>query len=142
VASSTLITAVLPLVGVALGAGLHHMFSRSAEERKQLSTLRTQAYVDYLRAVAKFAQAAKTDPAERSTLLAEAADAKSRICIYGSKDVVKLLADFERHGAALASKEAVNVFLSLCAHMRSEGVSSEESVVPEDLELVLFGPER
>ena len=93
-------------------------------------------------AVAKFAQAAKTNPGERYKLLAEAADAKTRICIYGSKVIVNLLADFERQGAKLSSKETNAIFLQLCAQMRSEGLGSETSISTDDLEMVLFGPQR
>lgn len=139
---TTIIAGILPLAGVALGAGLQYYFSRSSEERKQLSLLRTQAYVDYLSAVAKFAQAAKTNPSERNKLLAEAADAKTRICIYGSKIIVNLLADFERQGAKLSSGESNAIFLKLCAQMRSEGLGSETPISTDNLEMILFGPER
>lgn len=139
---STIITATLPLIGVALGAGLQYYFSKSSEERKKLTSLRTQAYVDYLQSVAKFAQAAKTDPNERLKLLAEAADAKTRICIYGSKNIVKLLAEFERNGAKIASRESKETFIALCSQMRAEGINSEENLPVDDLKLVLFGLEK
>ncbi len=139
---SLVVSAILPLLGVALGASLQHFFSKSAESRKQLTILRTQAYVDYLSAVSKFAQKAKTHPKQRTELFGEAADAKARVCIYGSSAAIGLLAEIERSGAILASKESISVFVKLCMQMRSEGDMSEETVPKEDLELVLFGPER
>jgi len=70
-------SAVLPLLGVAVGALLQHWLSRSAETRKQLAVLRSQAHVDYLRAVAKAAHASSQDA--RRAAVTDAADAKVRI---------------------------------------------------------------
>jgi hypothetical protein len=139
---NTILTGLLPLAGVVIGASLQYYFSRSSEHRNQLSLLRTQAYVDYLGSVAKFAQAAKTNPTERLKFLSEAADAKTRICIYGSKDAIALLAEFERQGAQLSSKESINIFIRLCSQMRKEGLNNESIIPTENLEIVLFGPER
>lgn len=140
--SSSLLTGILSLTGVAIGASLQYYFSRSSEHRKQLTLLKTQAYVDYLGSVAKFAQAAKTNPNERHKLFAEAADAKTRICIYGSKEAIALLADFERQGANLASEESIRIFMRLCSQMRKEGLKTESVISEGDLEIVLFGPKR
>lgn len=139
---ATIITGTLPLVGVAIGAGLQYYFSRASEERKQKDLLRTQAYIDYLSSVSKFAQAAKTNPNERYQLLAEAADAKTRICIYGSEEIIGLLANFERQGANLSTNESMQTFMSICSQMRSEGLDSSTSISTDDFEMVLFGPER
>ena len=138
---TTVIMAIFPLLGVALGAGLQYFFSRSSEERKKLISLRTEAYIDYLVSVAKFAQAAKTNPNERYKLLAEAADAKTRICIYGSIKTVHLLATFERQGARLLSQDSIDTFMRLCLQMRSEGLKFKENISKDDFEIVLFGPE-
>lgn len=94
--ASVLIPAILTLVGVFSGAWLQHLFSRTAERTKQFEARRVQSYVHYLRAVSPFAQAAKTDPDKRLHILAEAADAKTRITIYGSKKIVELLASFKK----------------------------------------------
>lgn len=139
--ASQSVLALLPLAGVIVGAGLQHYFSRSAERLKQVDILRTQAYVDYLRVVAKFAQLAKSSPVERVSLFGEAADAKTRICIYGSRRAIELLAEFERKGANLSSPDAMQTFVSLCSQMRSEGVVVREPVLEKDIELVLFGPQ-
>lgn len=44
--------AILPLLGVMLGAALQFWLSRAAEREKHTEGLRSQAYADYLRAVA------------------------------------------------------------------------------------------
>jgi hypothetical protein len=138
---SSILAGILPLAGVILGASLQYYFSRTSEERKQLTLLKTKAYVDYLGSVAKFAQAAKINPSERLKLLSEAADAKTRICIYGSNETISLLAEFERQGSQIASKESIKIFMSLCSQMRKEGLKKESVISSDDLEVVLFGPE-
>ena len=81
--------AVLPLVGVVVGATMQHLFSRAAESRKQLQLLQSQCYVDYLAAVTKAKHAVSAD-ANRSAV-AEMTDAKARMAVYGSADVIATL---------------------------------------------------
>jgi hypothetical protein len=126
-------TAILPLIGVAVGALLQHWLSRGTESRKQLELLRGQAYVDYLRAVAKAAHASSHD--ERAEVLALAADAKSRIAVYGTAAVVHALASFEHAGPALDNPRSIDCFLALVADMRSSGAADMQ-----DLRAVLVGP--
>lgn len=128
-------SAVLPLLGVAVGALLQHWLSRSAETRKQLALLRSQAHVDYLRAVAKAAHASSQDA--RRAAVTDAADAKARIAVYGSTAVVHALATFEEAGPTLDNDRSTACFLSLVAAMR-EAVG--ETTV-NDLRAVLIGPQ-
>lgn len=44
--------AILPLLGVLLGAALQFWVSRASDQQKHTEDLRSQAYADYLRAVA------------------------------------------------------------------------------------------
>ncbi len=78
------LTALLTLLSVVVGASLQYVLSKSGERRKQLEALRSQAYVDYLRAVAQ-AKYAGADQSKRSEILAAAADAKARLCVYGER---------------------------------------------------------
>ncbi len=66
---STFLTALLPLLGVTIGATLQYWFSRSTEATKQLQALRNQAYVDYLRAVAQSAHSTSPDDLTQARLL-------------------------------------------------------------------------
>ncbi len=133
------LTALLPVLGVILGAGLQHLFSKSGERRKQLETLRSQAYVDYLRAVAEIAQLRKTDPKKRSEWLAAAADAKTRICVYGASSVITALAAFENSNPVLDSSASRTQFLDLCTKTRRQNLGRAGTVALDDLSLVLFG---
>ncbi len=125
--------AVLPLVGVVVGATMQHLFSRAAESRKQLQLLQSQCYVDYLRAVTKAKHAVSAD-ANRSAV-AEMTDAKARMAVYGSADVIATLARFEEVGAVLESPKALEAFVAVVGAMRQKDRSAEAG----DLKLVLFG---
>lgn len=130
---TTILLAVLPLAGVVLGAILQHWLSRNAEDRKQLLTLRREAYVDYLRATTKIARAKDSDAAwdARTALV----DAKARIAVYGTTSVLHAMSAFEATGAAIRGEEGRRAFVLLTAAMRE--VEPADSA---DLQLILLGP--
>ncbi len=113
----------IALVGVIVGASLQYYFSRSTEHRKRLYELRAGSYVDYLASLAANAVANRTvDEALKVKSRLQAADAKARISIYGSNDVVAALAKSDRSGAALDDQTSIDLFVSACQTMRSESV--------------------
>lgn len=125
--------AVLPLVGVVLGAALQFWLSRTAERERYTTDQRSQAYADYLRAVAAAAHL-RCDEDLRDAYR-DAADAKARIAVYGSSLVIKALSQFEEFGATLGDVGAGRAFLAVVSAMRSDC-----NVVPErELELILLG---
>ena len=111
--------ALLPLLGVLVGAALQYWFSRIAESKKQFEALQRQAYVDYLRAVANAVHA--PSPEAHRTAVVGAADAKARIAVYGSSGTVEALARFEESGPVLDNPRSVDCFLRLAAVMRPKG---------------------
>lgn len=127
--------AILPLLGVVIGATIQYWTSRAAESRKQLQLLRSQCYVDYLRAATKAAYALSPESARQA--LTEAADAKARMTVYGSSRAIAALARFEETGAVLDNAKSKSVFAALVKAMR-DGDSPSQA----ELELVLFGAER
>ena len=136
-----LLTTLLPVIGVIIGVSLQYFFSKSGERRKQLESSRSQAYVDYLRSVAQIAKVGGSDSKKRSELLAAAADAKTRICVYGSSSVIRSLAEFEKVGAVLDSPDSIATFLELCNEMRRQNLGKAEAVTIDELNLILFGRE-
>jgi hypothetical protein len=127
--------ALLPLAGVLLGAALQFLLGRAGEREKHLASLRSQAYADYLQAVAAAAHI-NSDEAYLDALKS-AADAKARIAVYGTASVIKMLARFEREGAALNTDAAVKAFVGLVSAMRPDS----GGVTDQDLRLVLVGQE-
>jgi hypothetical protein len=125
-------TAVLPLLGVVIGATMQYWLSRSAESRKQLQLLQSQSYVDYLRAVTKSAHAKSPDAVMSAN--AEAADAKARLAVYGATGVIAALARFEEAGAVIDNPRTRAAFVALVAAMRQRHGAAKA----DDLSLVLF----
>lgn len=125
--------ATLPLLGVILGAVLQFLLSRTADRDKHTEGLRSQAYADYLRAVAAAAHL-RSDEDLRDAHR-DAADAKARIAVYGSASVVSALARFEQTGAILSDGPPAAAFIALLSSMRSSGAT----VADRDLRLVLLG---
>jgi len=123
---------VVALAGAAVGAAL----GRWAERAKHNDELRSKAYADYLGAVAAAAHL-RSDEDERDAMRA-AADAKARIAVYGSSDVVDALARFEEAGGTLADDVAQAAFVSLVSAMRPK----RDAVAGRSLSLLLLGRSR
>jgi len=103
------------LMGAVTGIVLQYKFGILAEKSKQYQNLKSQAYIDFIKSVAGIAIAQREQDAKGMfdfrTLLT---DAKIRIAIYGSKDVVELMADFFRkYGGRLESPEACKSFSAI-----------------------------
>lgn len=128
--------AILPLVGVILGATLQFWLSRTAERGKHIEALRSEAYSDYLRAVAAAAHLKSDD--DLVAALKGAADAKARIIVYGSSSVIKALAKFEESGTALVNEQSMANFIALVSEMRPNKATVQDS----DIRFVLFGSDR
>jgi hypothetical protein len=130
------VIAALPLIGVVLGAGLQFLFSRTAAREKHVETLQSQAYVDYLRAVSA-AGHLRSDEDLRDAHR-DAADAKARIAVYGSSEVINALSRFEEVGAIVSDGPGATAFVALVKAMRSKA----GAVTDRDLELLLLGSPR
>lgn len=120
---------LIALVGAVIGAAL----SRWTDRAKHHEELQTNAYANYLTAVAAAAHLRSDD--DLRDALRSAADAKALIAVYGSSDVIRMLARFEEAGGTLVAGPSVPVFLKLVAAMRPES----ESVSERELSLLLLG---
>jgi hypothetical protein len=127
-------SAILALLGVLIGAGLQYLFGRTLESRKQLALQKSQAYADYFRSFAALAAHGQTKES-----LAGAADAKTRVCIYGSPDVMRRLVEFENLGSAADSDESRMVIARLCKDMRRDIGMKDAGLDEHDLYRILFG---
>lgn len=128
------ISASVPIIAVFAGAALGYVSGRLLETRKQLLLQKGQAYADYLRALAT----AATDP-KSSTAQGLAADAKTRICIYGSPIVIRTLGQFERVGARVTGEDGRSAIAQLVKAMRADMDVRGPRIEEADLHLVLFG---
>ncbi len=124
--------ALLPLVGVMIGAVLQYAFGRRLDAGKLLLAQRVQAYIDFVRAVSTLAPDRAKDQA---TL---AADARMRICLYGSLDVVRRLEEFCRTGSAPATKAGRAALVGLVRAMRQDVTDNKAVPRRDSLALILF----
>ena len=125
-----MIVAVVPVFCVLIGAILQHTLAKAKERDGQFTNLRNQAYADYLRSVSAVAMDRSTEAVTQLT------DAKARMAIYASDEVMRLLAAVEETGAVLTYAPSMTAFVNLAAQMRKESGGSGGS---EHLAAVLFG---
>jgi hypothetical protein len=130
----SIVIAVFSLCGVLLGAGMQYLSGRALNARKQLILQKTQAYVDYFRALALVAQNGQS-----KEILSMAVDAKSRICIYGSPSAITHLREFESSGAKTDTTEGRAAVIALLAEVRKEIGRRDRTITGSDLHKVLFG---
>jgi hypothetical protein len=129
----TLLTAILPLLGVLIGACLQYLFGRTLTDRKHLTLQKGQAYADYFGAMAMLSTQGRSKEA-----LALATEAKTRICIYGSPSIIQQLGEFERAGARVTGGGQA-VVTELLKAMRKDMGIARAMVQESDLRLILFG---
>ena len=135
----SLLTQLLPIIGVILGASIQFMFSRATERSKEKQTLKTQAYTSYLKAIANLSMAQRfklKDKIAQST--SELVESKVKIAIYGSKAVIDSLAMFERGGAKLDTTNQKKLFVEIGQNMRNDTVSKNEVVNNKELSQLMF----
>lgn len=134
-----MITAFLSFLGVVIGASLQYFFTRHIESQRHLRDLRSKAYMDYLKCVSEQAQfRPKIGTPELKELFSRTGDAKARICLYGSKQVVTAFSLFEVLGASMASEEQRDAFTNMVSIMRTDS-GSEVCVNNTELQNVLLG---
>jgi hypothetical protein len=136
---TTAITAVAPLLGVAVGATLQYLYGRSAEARRHERELRLNAYSEYLRSVGEM-EALRSDasPVQRSEVVGRAIGAKARVCVHGSSAAVSVLARFEGATGDGLTREKRAALLAFIVTVRAE-MAATRDVNATDIELILLG---
>lgn len=130
---------IVGLLGVIIGAFLQGLFNRKNQAVNHLSELQNKAYSDFLNSVSKIAVAQRRNQRDTVTeQLANLADAKSRICVYGHANVVKYLAEFLRAGGTLQSESEILSFTNLCIQIRSSASMKDEEIRSSDISQLLF----
>lgn len=130
---------LLSFLGVVIGASLQYIFTRHIENQRHIRELRSKEYSDYLRNVAENALIhPEQNGQDRKELLARMADAKTRICLYGSPKTIKAFSAFEELGAQICTPEQGQSFTKMVLMMRSDS-GSDMRVLPRDVLNVLLG---
>ena len=128
-----IITGIASFVGIITGAALQYIFTRHLDTQRHRRDLRTKAYIGYLKAVSK---QSNVDTQNRNSLIrAQVADAKFRVCLYGSRAVIRSFSKFEEAGANI-NKNPIE-FTKMVTTMRND--STEEKADSEDIQRILIG---
>jgi hypothetical protein len=136
-----MLVTILPFIGVLIGAFLQFTFTRYLEAQRHHRDLRTQAYLDYLKSVSGLAHLNEPNGSQERDLLTGAADAKARICLYGSAEVIRAFAQFERLGAMLSTPSEQQAFVAMIASMRKDS-GNRSQVDSQNIWLLLLGDRR
>jgi hypothetical protein len=140
--SLNILTPLFAIIGIIIGATIQSYYARKVENKKQVLYSKTNAYVDYLECMSQSAYLDRNNEDELTQLLARAANAKTRICVYGSKDVIIALTAFEVAGANIYSKENAKIFVRLCSEMRKDHLDEGGEELLRELQIILVGKEH
>jgi hypothetical protein len=103
---------LLTLLGIAVGAILTYIFTRSHEQEKHYRLLKTGAYADYLRCVAEAAHLSlRSDEAD---LFARAADAKRVFACMALRKLLPCLPSLKKKVALLETHSSAQHSFVLC----------------------------
>lgn len=128
--------------GIVIGAALQYVFTRHLDSQRHHRELRSTAYIDYLRCVSEHANLGWNRQTDKGRSLgAKTADAKCRICLYGSRATIEAFAKFERLGATMNTEDQCASFTSMVALMRQDSGTKDKAKIG-DLETVLLGVHR
>ena len=131
--------AVLSFIGLIVGASLQYIYTRHIESQRHIRELRSKSYMDFLKAVCELANYRPQDRSkEMSEIQARTADAKARICLYGSAEVIQAYSAWEKLGPTMNTAEQRNAFINMVKVMRVDSGGAVE-VRGEDLQNVLLG---
>ncbi|ATV19247.1 hypothetical protein CFN58_01160 [Pseudomonas avellanae] len=113
----------IPLLVAVCAAVMAFASGTLTERSKRRNSLRTEAYADYLSAVARSGA-----PGDRHKVLADAALAKCKIVIHGSAGVISALKAFETSGAVATTEEGRERLISLVVAMRGDSKVSRGDI--------------
>jgi hypothetical protein len=115
---------LLAFSGVIIGALLQYFFTRHIENQRHSRELKSKAYMDYLKCVCEQAQLRPSvGSQEQKEIFARTGDAKARICLYGSNEVISAFSNFEILGATMLNKEQRAAFTKMVSIMRTDSGS-------------------
>jgi ATP-dependent protease HslVU (ClpYQ) peptidase subunit len=138
----TLVQFLIQIVVTFIAAFFGAFLTRRTERFKHLQELRSTAYADFLRGFAKVGRAQSDTMRDERSMLEElegrviVTDSRSRIAIYGGKDVVHALSKFIGLGTQTHTPEGMQAFAELCMLMRAEAGMGRASF--DDISRVLF----
>lgn len=130
---------LLALVIVVGTIVITQIFIAKREKRKRFEEEQLSTYLAFLDSVT--VSAFTGNKTARQEALKAATMAKTKICICGSKETIKALANYERTGAVIREEKCTNAFLILLANMRKDIGANSDKIDKMDLQRILLGSE-
>jgi hypothetical protein len=123
-----------PILVAIFGGGVGFVSGRALESRRHLSSQKAQAYADFLKAMAQSASHPKD-----AEILEAAIEGKLRICIYGSQNVIRSPAAFDRAGGVVTDVGGQAAIRELIKAMRRDMGLASRQLSQGDIDAILFG---
>ncbi|MCG7531070.1 hypothetical protein MHM98_06865 [Psychrobium sp. MM17-31] len=133
-----IIVALIGLTGVGASTLIQYYLGRRNEKTKKAIDIRAQAYLDLVNTVSEIASSAKHDEKRNLEQLQQLTQAKTRVVLIGSDDVVNEIHQFFTNYGALNTEGSFNAFSNIVAAMRSD-LSGNNNLSSRVLSEALFG---
>jgi hypothetical protein len=133
-----LTTAVFAILGILAGATLQYFYGQRGEAWKAHRQLRSAAYLDLIKAVVGTAAQRNVGGLDAVQIFSALADAKARICVYGSSAVIHAISEHLRRFHVLDSAESCVAFTGVLQAMRDDAGFTDHAN-DADLLRLLFG---
>lgn len=149
VQKSKTITILIPLVTALIGLSAGHLFTISQQKQKSVMESRIEAYAQFFSGQAKLRThydllaIGKKDEADKilTDYQLQVREAKFKIGIYGSKPVIKAMADFfKKYGINQRSndKEKWNNDIQIYQQMRNEVFRNDYDQIVDNKDLLIL----
>lgn len=134
-----LLSPLLAIAGLIVGASAQYLFSRLTENRKAADKLRTDAYVDFVKGCAGVAMAQRfKDEAEHLKASALMLDAKVRMAIYGDSSVAQGVGQFFESYGDFSRRADKRAFVDVISQMRQRVAGSSNEADRAAISQILF----
>jgi len=134
-----IVIAIIGFSGVCIGAILQYIFTKYADERRHYRELKTKAYMDLIQGFSLLNSSILSKNEELQTSASRIlTDAKMRIAIYGSKNVLRSLSKFWRFQEVGDSDGMRLSLINSINEMRREICSAWEGDLSKEVESMLF----
>ena len=138
--SDIIVGAAIALFSGIAGAFFQAIVSRRSDYIKAGRQARYNAYADYFKGVALLTH--PSNEQDNRAVNSLIADARGRIALYGSPEVVVAMTKAFRHGDDLSSAAARSDLSDMIAAMRADVIWIDPAVEKQQLYELLYGKDR
>jgi len=135
------IIALIGLTGVVVSALVQYYLGRQAESNKKTIEIRTNAYLDFVNSVSEIASSAQHNQNRSLNQLQKLNQAKTRVVLIGSDEVVNAIHTFWSKFGSLDSEDAISSFSIIISAMRKD-LSGGKSLPNDILKEALFNKKQ